>query len=83
MELKQLRPTLSLSDLKKNETGQVVYSLAQGTLKHKLISMGFVPGIQIKMVRNAPLRDPIEIAIQNSLVTLRRTEAGLIVVEKL
>jgi Fe2+ transport system protein FeoA len=82
MELKQLKMTLSLSDLKKNETGQVVCSLAQGVLKHKLISMGFVPGIQIKMVRNAPLRDPIEIAIQNSLVTLRRTEAQLIVVEK-
>jgi len=83
MELKQQESTLSLSDLKKNEIGKVIQSQAQGPLKHKLISMGFVPGIQIKMVRNAPLRDPIEIAIQNSLVTLRRTEAQLIVVEKL
>ncbi len=83
MELKQQESPLSLSDLKKNESGQVVCSLAQGSLKQKLISMGFVPGIQIRMVRNAPLRDPIEISIQNSLVTLRRTEARLIVVEKL
>jgi len=83
MELKQQEATLSLSDLKKNEVGKVIQSQAQGALKHKLISMGFVPGIQIKMVRNAPLRDPIEISIQNSLVTLRRTEAQLIVVEKL
>jgi len=83
MELKQQESTLSLSDLKKNEVGKVVQSQAQGLLKQKLISMGFVPGIQIKMVRNAPLRDPIEIALQSSLVTLRRTEASLIVVEKL
>lgn len=83
MELKQQESTLSLSDLKKNEVGKVVQSQAQGLLKQKLISMGFVPGIQLTMVRNAPLRDPIEIALQNSLVTLRRTEASLIVVEKL
>jgi len=74
---------LSLTDLKKNETGQVVRSLAKGLLKQKLISVGFVPGIQLTMVRNAPLRDPIEIAVQNSLITLRRSEAKLIVVEKL
>lgn len=83
MELEQANTMLSLSDLKKNESGQVVQSLAQGLLKQKLISMGFVPGAQIRMIRNAPLRDPIEIAVQNSMVTLRHTEARLIVVEKL
>lgn len=74
---------LTLADLKQNETGRVVFSAAQGLLKQKLISMGMVPGADIRMIRNAPLRDPIEIAIQSSLVTLRRSEAQLIMLEKL
>jgi len=75
------RPPLHLSDLKKNQKGVVRNSVAQGLLKQKLISMGFIPGAEIVMIRNAPLRDPIEISMQNYLVTLRRSEAQLIEVE--
>ena len=71
-----------LSELMPDESGCISQCFAQGALKQKLISMGFVPGAQLQMIRNAPLRDPIEIAIQNSLVTLRRSEAGLIMVKK-
>jgi ferrous iron transport protein A len=74
-------PPLHLSDLKKNQKGVVRNSVAQGLLKQKLISMGFIPGAEIVMIRNAPLRDPIEISMQNYLVTLRRSEAQLIEVE--
>ena len=74
-------PTVFLNDLQKNQTGIIKRCTAQGSLKQKLISMGFIPGAEIVMVRNAPLRDPIEIGIQNYLVTLRRSEAQLIEME--
>ncbi|MDL2268957.1 ferrous iron transport protein A [Desulfosarcina sp. OttesenSCG-928-A07] len=72
------QPCTTLSSLQKNQRGIIRHCNADGLLKQKLISMGFVPGVEILMVRNAPLRDPIEISLQNYLVTLRRNEARLI-----
>lgn len=50
-------------------------------LKQKLLSMGFIPGAEIIVLRNAPLRDPIEIGIHDCLVSIRRSEAALLKVE--
>ena len=70
-----------LSDLKKNQRAVIKACSAEGPLKQKLISMGFIPGAQIRMIRNAPLRDPLEVEIHNYLITLRRSEARLIELE--
>ncbi|MDL2321687.1 FeoA domain-containing protein [Desulfosarcina sp. OttesenSCG-928-B08] len=67
-----------LSLLQKNQRAIIRRCTAGGPLKQKLISMGFVPGVEILMVRNAPLRDPIEISLQNYLVTLRKNEARFV-----
>ncbi len=40
--------------------------------------MGFVKGQKIKVIRNAPLKDPIEYTIMGYSVSLRRSEASLI-----
>ncbi len=71
----------SLADLITGQQGVIQDCLAQGTLKLKLLNMGFIPGTKVTMIRNAPLRDPIEISIQNYLLTLRRSEAKLIMVK--
>ena len=73
--------TLYLSDLKQNQRGIIRHCAAEGMLKQKLLSMGFIPGTEIIMLRNAPLRDPIEIGIHNCLITIRRSEAALLKVE--
>ncbi len=75
------RNSVSLAELGQNERGIVKRSMARGPLGQKLVNMGFIPGAEVRMIRNAPLRDPIEIGIQNYMVTLRRTEAALIEVE--
>lgn len=72
-----------LADLTKNQKGIIKRCLTQGVLKQKFISMGFIPGAEVHMIRNAPLRDPIEIGIHSYLITLRRTEASLIEVDLL
>jgi Fe2+ transport system protein FeoA len=68
----------SLSGLAAKQRAMIRKCGAQGALKAKLMNMGFVPGIEVLMVRNAPLLDPLEISIQDYLVTLRRSEAELI-----
>lgn len=72
-----------LSDLGKNRRAVIRRCKADGLLKQKLISMGFVPGVEVLMIRNAPLLDPIEVSLQNYLVSLRKNEAGFIEVEAL
>ncbi len=73
----------SLADLTDGEKGTISSCGARGALKQKLLNMGFIPGTTVHMIRNAPLRDPIEIGIQNYLLTLRRSEAQLIEVKPL
>ncbi|MEA3466346.1 MAG: ferrous iron transport protein A [Thermodesulfobacteriota bacterium] len=77
------KASLLLSDLQQDQRGTIKMCVASGVLKQKLLNMGFIPGAEVLMIRNAPLRDPIEIGIQNYLLTVRRSEAKLIRVEVL
>lgn len=73
----------ALTDLNDGQQGIIQNCSAQGILKLRLLNMGFIPGTTVTMIRNAPLRDPIEIGIQSYLLTLRRSEAKLIEVKSL
>ncbi len=54
---------------------------AQGKLLHKLLDMGFINNIQIEVIREAPLFDPMELKILDYHLTVRKSEAQLIEVE--
>ncbi|WP_321530382.1 FeoA family protein [uncultured Desulfuromonas sp.] len=75
--------SIPLSQLSEQQKALVRACSARGALKQKLLNMGFIPGAEIMMIRNAPLRDPIEIGIQNYFLSLRRSEAQMIQVEQL
>ena len=47
----------------------------EGAELQRLLDMGFIEGTRIKVVRNAPLLDPLDIEIRGYLVALRRNEA--------
>jgi len=53
-----------------------------GCLGQRLGDLGLVPGEEVEVVRNAPLRDPIEIKVSGFLVSLRRSEACLVEVAR-
>ena len=44
----------------------------------RLRELGLLPGTTIKIIRRAPLGDPIEISVRGSLISLRANEAKLI-----
>ena len=48
--------------------------------KKKLLAMGFVLGSSLKVIRTAPLGCPIEIDLQGSRLSLRKSEASCIFV---
>jgi ferrous iron transport protein A len=73
---------MSLNDIKVGQSCKVKKLNSNGKLLSKLLDMGFVNGADIKMLREAPLMDPIEIRIQNYNISIRRSEASLIEVEQ-
>ena len=55
---------------------------ASGALGQRLVDLGFYPGAEIRVVRNAPLVDPVELELDGYHVSIRHTEARHVEVEK-
>lgn len=49
----------------------------------RLREMGVLPGTRLTLVRTAPLGDPIEIKVRGYNLTLRKSEADHVLVERL
>ena len=67
-----------LSELKTGEEGTIVKILGHGSFRKRVIEMGFVRGHEVKVLLNAPLKDPIKYKILDYELSLRRSEADLI-----
>jgi ferrous iron transport protein A len=74
--------TMTLADLGRGETAKIIDIRAEGITRQRLLNFGFRPGEAVKVVRLAPLADPIELMIAGGHISLRRSEASLISVEK-
>jgi ferrous iron transport protein A len=46
----------------------------------RLMEMGMVPGALVRVVKSAPLGDPIQVCVRNCHLALRRAEAKSITV---
>ena len=71
----------TLKDLKIGQTGVVVSVKGKGSIKQRMMDMGLVSGSEVKVIRVAPLGDPIEISLKGYNLSLRKSEAQDIVVE--
>ena len=47
----------------------------------RLMEMGLVPGAPVRLVKAAPLGDPIQVCVRDYHLALRRSEARAIAVE--
>jgi ferrous iron transport protein A len=65
-----------LSDLAAG-AGGVIRDIPAGHDEHitRLRELGLVPGTRIRVVRRAPLGDPIEVSVRGSRLAMRRSEA--------
>jgi ferrous iron transport protein A len=60
----------------KNATKCKIESLdATGKLLKKFLDMGFVKGVDVEVIREAPLYDPMELKVHNYYVSIRKSEA--------
>ena len=77
METNVLQSTY-LIDLKNNESAVITKVIGHGSFRKRITEMGFVKGKSVKVIKNAPLQDPIEYEIMGFRVSIRRSEARLI-----
>lgn len=64
-----------LSELQTGEEGVVVRVSGHGHFRKRIIEMGFIKGVKVQCMMNAPLNDPIKYRIMNFEVSLRRADA--------
>jgi Fe2+ transport system protein FeoA len=70
-----------LSELLPGEEARVLQIHTQGSIRKRLLEMGFVPGAHLKVEKLAPLGDPMELIIMGYHLSLRREESDCILVE--
>ena len=69
---------LRLADIPTGNECVVVKVHGHGSFRNRIVEMGFVKGEKITVIKNAPLRDPIEYKLMDGHISLRRSEAELI-----
>lgn len=47
-------------------------------LKERLMTMGLIPGTKVKVLRSAPLGDPMAVGVRSYHLALRRADAAKI-----
>lgn len=72
---------MTLAELKPGQKGRIGAIAAVGPLKRRLMDMGVLVGEEVRMVKVAPMGDPLEVEIKSYRLSLRRAEAQGIVLE--
>jgi len=69
---------MKLSELPIGEECTVVRVWGDNPVSCRLMEMGVIPGASIRLIKTAPLGDPIEIEVRGYHLAIRRTEAETI-----
>lgn len=68
----------TLDTLKPGSQCVVTRILARGKLSRRLMDLGLYNGQDVRVVRNAPLQDPMEIELDGNFISLRHEEARFV-----
>ena len=74
---------MTLKELAVGKSAKVMKVGGEGALRQHFLDMGVIPGAEVKVVKLAPMGDPMELRIHEYELTLRLEDAGRIEVEPL
>jgi len=66
---------MKLSELKQEQSAYIEKVGGEGALRQHFLDMGVIPGAHVKLVKFAPMGDPMEVRIHGYELTLRLSEA--------
>jgi ferrous iron transport protein A len=73
--------TAVLSDLTPGQSATVSGFRDHGPVTQRMMSLGVLPGTDVRVIRLAPAGDPMQIELLGYSLSLRRSEAVLVNVE--
>ncbi len=74
---------ITLRDLEVGKSGTVVAVGGSGALRQHFLDMGLIPGVEVTLVKYAPMGDPMELMIHGYELTLRLADAEQISIENI
>lgn len=71
----------TLKEIKCGETVKVIKVDGMGAIRRRIMDMGITRGCEVFVRKVAPLGDPIEVTIRGYELSLRKSDAEMIIVE--
>ncbi|MBY0214860.1 ferrous iron transport protein A (plasmid) [Priestia aryabhattai] len=71
-----------LSTFTTGETVQLERIEVEGSLKRRLLDLGFIPGAIIRVLQKSPLGDPVAYQVSHTTIGLRKEESSKMYVKK-
>lgn len=72
---------MTLRELKVGRSARIIEVGGEGSLRQHFLDMGVLPGAEVKLMKYAPMGDPMELLIHGYELTLRLADAEKITVE--
>ncbi|MEJ7846525.1 MAG: ferrous iron transport protein A [Pyrinomonadaceae bacterium] len=69
-----------LTNLPAGTDAKVVSVEGNSAITRRLMEMGVVPGVSVRVIKSAPFGDPMEIRVRGYSLALRRNEADSVTV---
>ncbi len=70
----------SLAELALGQSATVREVSGPRAFRRRLLEMGLIPGVEVKIVTVAPLGDPLQIQVRGGQWSIRRAEAAEILI---
>jgi len=74
---------MTLRELKIGESAVITSVGGEGALRQHFLDMGLLPGVEVKLLKFAPMGDPMELLVRGYTLSLRLEEASQITVDAL
>jgi len=71
----------TLKDLRVGESCRVVKVHGEGAVRRRIMDMGITKGTELRVIKFAPLGDPIEITVRGYELMLRKADSEMVEVE--
>ncbi len=75
-----MTPSVPLRSLPKGGKGIIDAVTAEGNMGLRIREMGLVKGVEVEIIGEAPLKDPVALRLLGFTLTLRNKEADFITV---
>ena len=71
----------TLKEIPCGETARVTKLTGEGPVKRRIMDMGITKGVDVFVRKVAPLGDPLEITVRGYELSVRKSDAEMILVE--